>query len=192
MFRTEINSLDAPLPEPHSTLHRPSDTPTKFGSVSYEQFAEAMEAAQFNVIRRRNSGIKWYIQEFFNDSQAKHIAIVRRWIDPLVSQALKREAKRKEDGGPLPMEDPENATFIDHLAASCDNPVMVRDQLFNLLLAARDTTSTLLTFVTYLLSLHPEIMEKLRAEILETCGTSEAPSYDNLRQMRYRKSFRVR
>jgi len=186
LFNTkEINSLDLPLPPPRnlSTTESPQqDTQTK---ALYEKFAEGLEEAQKNSMKRRASGFKWFFTEFFKDSQVEPVAAIRAWLDPLVAAALDRESKRKEVGGPLPIDDAENGTFIDHLAATSNDPKLLRDQLLNIVMAARDTTACLLTFTSYLLALHPDIMDKLRNEVLEACGETEVPSYETMRSLRY-------
>ena len=46
-------------------------------------------------------------------------------------------------------------------------------------------TASTLTFVVFLLSLHPEVFGRLRAEVLETVGPTERPTYGNIREMKY-------
>ena len=46
-------------------------------------------------------------------------------------------------------------------------------------------TASTLTFAVFLLSLHPEAFERLRAEILEVVGPTERPTYENIREMKY-------
>ena len=186
LFHTnDINSLDMPLPNPRNSRTKSRNPEPASSNGIYQQFSNAVRGAQLNIVKRRNSGFKWYFREFFKDSQAEHVHAINQWIGPLVDQAIKRELTRQQVAGPLPLDDPENATFIDHLVTSCDQPSVARDQLFNILHAARDTTSTLLTFTAYLLSLHPDVTEKLRAEVLEMCGDNEAPTHTILRGMRY-------
>ena len=62
---------------------------------------------------------------------------------------------------------------------------MIRDQLLNVLLAGRDTTSCLLTFVTYFMALHPDVTRKMRAEVLELLGSTRAPTMDDIKELRY-------
>jgi cytochrome P450 len=42
-----------------------------------------------------------------------------------------------------------------------------------------------MTFMTYLLSQHPDVLARARAEVLENVGPSAAPTYDNIRNMKY-------
>ena len=46
-------------------------------------------------------------------------------------------------------------------------------------------TASTLTFVVFLLSLHPEVFQRLRDEILEVVGPTERPTYEKIRDMKY-------
>ena len=46
-------------------------------------------------------------------------------------------------------------------------------------------TSSLLTFVIYLLALHPDVCHRLRGEVLETFGPTGTPTYERLKKMDY-------
>ena len=47
-------------------------------------------------------------------------------------------------------------------------------------------TASLLTFLVYMLSQHPEASMKLRAEIMEIVPEG-APTFENIRNMKYRE-----
>lgn len=93
---------------------------------------------------------------------------------------------------------------------------LIRNELLNILLAARDTvrifssffsllrgcethmadlftpqTACLLTYVTYIFALHPEIAARLRAEVLEHCGIDGIPSYEVMRGMKFSASVLI-
>ena len=46
-------------------------------------------------------------------------------------------------------------------------------------------TASTLTFIVYMLSEHPDILRRLRQEILEKVGPQRRPTYDNFRDMKY-------
>ena len=46
-------------------------------------------------------------------------------------------------------------------------------------------TASTLTFVIFLLSLHPEVLQRLRDEVLEVVGPTERPTYEHIREMKY-------
>jgi cytochrome P450 len=64
----------------------------------------------------------------------------------------------------------------------------VRDESLNILFAARDTTSALLTFTAYLLMEHPDVANRMREEINNICG-SRVPDITDIKKMKYGKSF---
>lgn len=46
-------------------------------------------------------------------------------------------------------------------------------------------TATTLTFTIYLLSMHPDVLKRLRAEVLEKVGPKQRPTYADIKEMRY-------
>lgn len=64
---------------------------------------------------------------------------------------------------------------------------MIRDQVVSVLLAGRDTTAATLSWAFYELSHYPQVVAKLRQEILATVGPTRAPTYDDLKNMTYLK-----
>ena len=61
---------------------------------------------------------------------------------------------------------------------------ILADEIVNLLVAGRDTTAGTLTYGIYKLAQHPDIAEKLRAEILDKVGPTRRPTYDDIRDMK--------
>ena len=61
---------------------------------------------------------------------------------------------------------------------------VIRDQLLNILMAGRDTTACLLTYVTYAMAMYPDIAKKMREEVLKICG-HDAPNFEKLKALRY-------
>lgn len=62
---------------------------------------------------------------------------------------------------------------------------MLRDQLVAVLLAARDTTAATLSWTLHELSKKPEVVQKLREEILRSVGPDNNPTYSDLKNMKY-------
>ncbi|CAG8700016.1 15178_t:CDS:2, partial [Acaulospora colombiana] len=80
----------------------------------------------------------------------------------------------------------EPTTLLGELVTSINDPIVVRNELLNILLAGRDTTAALLTFVIYMLSQHPDVEEKLRDEINKTwIDQDEQPTYETVKKMKY-------
>lgn len=96
---------------------------------------------------------------------------VHRFADHFVKLALAPPSEKS-------IEDGSNTTkyvFLHELAKATRDPIELRDQLLNVLLAGRDTTAGLLGFVFYQLALHPEIYTKLREAILNDFGPYSHP-----------------
>ncbi|KAJ5232375.1 hypothetical protein N7468_005331 [Penicillium chermesinum] len=94
---------------------------------------------------------------------------VHDYVDKFVAIALRNAENPKHDleKGPY--------VFLDALAATTRDPIELRSQLLNILLAGRDTTASLLSWTTLMLARHPHIFQKLRESIIETFGTYSNP-----------------
>lgn len=79
----------------------------------------------------------------------------------------------------------EGYTFLHALASFARDRKVLRDQLVAVLLAARDTTAATLGWTFYELAKQPEVVRKLREEILESVGLERAPTYDDMKNMKY-------
>jgi cytochrome P450 len=61
----------------------------------------------------------------------------------------------------------------------------LRDQLLTLFFAGHETTATSLSWIHYLLSEHPDVLAKMRAEIQSVIGAKLDPSAADLDQLQY-------
>ncbi|KZS95288.1 cytochrome P450 [Sistotremastrum niveocremeum HHB9708] len=179
LFGTELNTLSHPLPIPgHSSLGpKGSTSPGSFGS-----FATSFEAAQQLCTRRSRLGVIWPLLEFFHDKSSKDVRVIKEFLDPLVEGALEVKRGREEKGLPLEREE---GSFLEYMVAGTDDKKLIEMQLLNILLAARDTTSALLTFTIYNLSRYPHVLSTLRSEILSICPAGRCPTYDDIKKMKY-------
>lgn len=76
-------------------------------------------------------------------------------------------------------------TFLHALANLTKDRKIIRDQILAILMAGRDTTASALSWAFFELARHPEITRKLRAEIIDTVGLDTAPTYQDLKGMKY-------
>ncbi|KAJ6472705.1 cytochrome P450 monooxygenase CYP63 [Mycena vitilis] len=182
LFGTDLRTLEGSLPVAGRTKMGPKGSAT---SDSWGAFAKAFEMAQQIVTDRGRIGWMWPLFELFKDKNEGNVAVIQEWLDPLVRRAVddKRMTQRAGINSPVA-----EKTFMQHLADSTHDPVLIRDQLLSVLLASRDTTACLLTFVAYFMAIYPDVARKLRAEVLEYCGPHGAPTYDNIRDMRYMRA----
>ncbi|KAJ1300310.1 hypothetical protein OPQ81_005132 [Rhizoctonia solani] len=178
---TSLNTLSLPLPVAYKAQIGPRGTaaPTSYGS-----FVSAFDEAQTLIpVRGRMGPYIWPVTEWKGDKACRHRRVVDEWVRPLIENAIQRREEFLKAGGERSR--PAGDTFIDDLVSSTNDKALIMDELVNILLAARDTTASLLTFATYLLTQHPNVLHKLRAEILEHVGPEVAPNYDQIKGMKY-------
>ncbi|KAF9070001.1 cytochrome P450 [Rhodocollybia butyracea] len=149
------------------------------------EFTKAfLEAQGIISIRERFPSI-WPLLEIRKDKTKAPMKVINAFIEPIVAEAVAK-MKGQEKKNDSAVEDiGEEDTLLDHLVKQTDDPVVIKDATLNILIAGRDTTAATLTFVVYCLSMYPEIMQRLRQEILEKVGPSKRPTYDDIRDMKY-------
>lgn len=73
------------------------------------------------------------------------------------------------------------------LVRQTTDPIAIRSELLNILLAGRDTTASLLTNVWHILSQRQDMWKKLRAEVATLDGAE--PSWEELKNLKYLKAL---
>ncbi|KAI5796428.1 cytochrome P450 [Geopyxis carbonaria] len=104
-------------------------------------------------------------------------ARVHKFIDRYVDRALAMPPKSTESAestGPY--------VFLNELAQATQDPLQLRSQLLNILLAGRDTTASLLGWTFYVLARHPAVYARLRREIL---ASDPLTSFERLKALPY-------
>ncbi|OLN92281.1 Cytochrome P450 52A4 [Colletotrichum chlorophyti] len=109
------------------------------------------------------------------------IKVIEEFILPFIQETLALPPDELEK---LSKSD-KNFTFLHNIARFTRDPKIIRDQLIAILLAGRDTTAATLSWTVYELSHYPEIYAKLRNEVLTTLGPKRAPTYEDLKNMKY-------
>ncbi|KAI8308787.1 Cytochrome P450 monooxygenase fsdH [Colletotrichum sp. SAR11_59] len=151
-------------------------------SDSAHTFHHALDYAQQGTILRLRLG---NLMVAHRDAKFRESCrIVHAYADKFVKQAL--EFRQRELMFPTEKKDEytrQKYVFLNELAKDTDNPIMLRDQIVNMLLAARDTTAGLLAFTFFMLARKPEVWKKLRADVLE--HYTEPLTYDAVQEMTY-------
>ncbi|KAJ5502300.1 Cytochrome P450 E-class CYP52 [Penicillium fimorum] len=101
----------------------------------------------------------------FSDKQ------VHSFVDRVVSKALAAPQFEKKAS-------PNEKTpyiFLEALLEVTRDPIELRSQLLNILLAGRDTTASLLSWTFLMLARHPHVFTKLRKIIISNFGTYSNP-----------------
>jgi cytochrome P450 len=137
-----------------------------------DRFSEAFDYAE-SVLQRRTelAGLAWLVHDRRFDEACR---LIHGFVDKFIHAALQGDVKTGR------------YNLLAELAGACKDPVKIREELLNVLLAARDTTASLLSSVCYLLARNPRVWARLYEEVAELDG--EMPAYDALKNMRYLKS----
>ena len=105
---------------------------------------------------------------------------MNEFVQPYIDEALSLSADE------LDKKISKSDTFIHSLARYTRDRKLMRDQLFAILLAGRDTTASTLQWIFLELARNPKVVKKLRAEIQDTIGTSgRPPTYQEIKDMKY-------
>lgn len=106
------------------------------------------------------------------------VKYVHEFVDRYVQRGL--EYRRNLD---LEKNEGERYVFLHELAKRTDDPVRIRSELLNVLLAGRDTTASLLSNAWFMLAKTPRVWAKLRVEVDSLNG--ERPTYEQIKDMKY-------
>lgn len=138
----------------------------KDGNVmEWKSFNDAYERA-LKVV-----GIRNFLEELhwlYTPSQYKEDCnTVHAYIDNFVQQGLRRADQANDNS--------RKYCFLDELVRETRDPIELRNNLTNILVAGRDTTSSTLGWTLYLLAHNTNIFHKLRQVILHDFGSYESP-----------------
>lgn len=133
------------------------------GSKTQDDFATQFDRGQWYAAQRaRFEKIYWIV----NNKESREVEnYVHAYVDRFVDAALNMDAEKK----------PSHYVFLHALAEMTRDPVELRSQLLNILLAGRDTTASLLSWCVLLLARHPEQYARLRAAVVEEFGSYASP-----------------
>ncbi|KAG6363310.1 hypothetical protein INS49_008407 [Diaporthe citri] len=146
-----------------------------------QEFADAFNEVQRvqNIITRAGPGISMFVPK---KNFRKCLATMNAFVNTYVQKAL---LLSPEELASRNSKSDMSYTFLHELASYTRDPKVLRDQLVAVLLAGRDTTAATLSWTIYELGRHPEVVARLRAEILSTVGPNRTPTYADLKGMKY-------
>ncbi|KAG6836865.1 hypothetical protein H0H93_002108 [Arthromyces matolae] len=185
LFGKDVRSLEAGLPYPHySSLSRSASVDTHPANI----FSKSFDQAQRILALRSRFGAAWPLTEFWQDKVEKKMGPIFDFINPILSTAVARN-KATGNGEKLTAnadrEVQDGECLLDHLIKYTDDPIVLRDETLNILLAGRDTTTNTISYAIYSLAKHPDVLNRLRNEILSKLGNSNRPTYDDMKDMKY-------
>lgn len=144
-----------------------------------DSFSESFsEAANITAYRGRLGNLYWaYTSRRF----AKACRTIKSYVDEYVTNA-------RGTLGKVPDATEENVSqryaFINDLYDELKDPILVRDQLVNVLVAGRDTTACLMSWTIRLLVRYPAVLVKLR-EIEDVLGDEPSVTRAHVRSLHY-------
>ncbi|KAL8804631.1 MAG: hypothetical protein Q9182_002439 [Xanthomendoza sp. 2 TL-2023] len=200
-YETHVDHLIKAIPRDNSTVDLSElffrltiDSATEFlfgestkclapgaSSERAREFANAFNRSQDAVSKAaRNFPI---LAKFFGSSIGKDIRYVHQFVDYYVKRGL--EWQKQQKIGDSVSKPGQQYVFLHQLVQSVQDPVRLRFELLNVLLAGRDTTASLLTNVWFVLARRPDVWTKLRAEVDTLNG--EQPTFEQIKNMKYLK-----
>ncbi|KAK0451183.1 cytochrome P450 [Desarmillaria tabescens] len=171
LFGSCVDTLTATLPYLQSISIIPAES-NDADSLEANKFSEAFFEAQKVLSGRLRKGWIWPLFEIRKDMTEAPMKVVRGFVEPIIQAALERKkASDSMDKKSEPNVVGDDETLLDHL--------------IGMISAGRDTTAATLTFVVYLLSTYPDVCSRLRHEILTRVGTTRAPTFEDIKEMKY-------
>ncbi|EMD00887.1 hypothetical protein BAUCODRAFT_187941 [Baudoinia panamericana UAMH 10762] len=146
---------------------------------SGDGFADAFTRSQEHISDATRYGpYAKYLMK--NDQFSKDAKFVHDFVDYYVQKGLTKRSQLLAEKGDA---EKQRYTFMDELVRQTDNPIRIRSELLNVLLAGRDTTASLLTNVWFVIARRPDIWAKLQAEVDTLNGVQ--PTYEQVKDMKY-------
>ncbi|RHZ48508.1 cytochrome P450 [Aspergillus thermomutatus] len=140
------------------------------GQTPEDKFPYYFDKSQwYSAQRARFEKLYWVV----NNKESRHAEKeVHAYVDRFVHKALKAAREGKLQADP---EKSSQYVFLNALVSVTQDPIELRSQLLNILLAGRDTTASLLSWTVLLLARHPAEFQKLRQTIVDEFGTYDQP-----------------
>ena len=152
---------------------RSSDDLGLLGIIEETNLGKALHTAQAYMLRRyRIQGLYMLVDGKEFRAACKQ---VQSLADEYVDKALNPHKKSIEEKS---LGDKPRFVLLDELLKETQDPIELRDQLLHMLIAGRDTTAALFSWVFLLLARHADVYSKLRNEILKEFGDVEVRPTD--------------
>lgn len=143
-------------------------------------FAKALDAAQGEMLIRDILGP--FLSLFLSEKKFRSsLKTVHDFIDSYIRKALasfkEAEAKKESD------KESGRYIFLQEVARNTNDPLVLRWETMNVLIAGRDTTAVLLSNTWFILARRPDVWAKLKAEVDKLEG--KPPTYQEIGKMKY-------
>ncbi|KAJ5314857.1 uncharacterized protein N7443_001741 [Penicillium atrosanguineum] len=119
---------------------------------------------------------------WFPDQKLKrYTKVIHRFVDVYVHRALEVSDHSENNI------EQKHPVFLHDLAKKTRDPIVLRSEALNILLAGRDTTASLLSNMWHTLANQPDICQKLRSEVDALGG--HRPTIQQIKSMEYLRFF---
>ncbi|KAK8141368.1 hypothetical protein G3M48_000177, partial [Beauveria asiatica] len=169
----------------NSQLRREGDA-----SNDAHAFATSFDASQNQLAVAGRYGNNYWIghtRAFYDDVRVCH-----EFLDYFVQKALDGQQQQRRDAGEKKPDDDdeERYVFLEAIARETSDPVELRSQLINILLAGRDTTASTLGWFFYTMgqARNAHMYRRLRRAVLDEFGTYRNPrpiTFEGLKNLTY-------
>ncbi|EMD00115.1 hypothetical protein BAUCODRAFT_63612 [Baudoinia panamericana UAMH 10762] len=132
-------------------------------------FSKNFDSAQLHMAKSFRFGDLYWLhnpKEFKQNNK-----VVNEFVAHYVNLALQHSTQEKK----AEERARDRYVFLEALTEQTRDPEEIRAQLLNILLAGRDTTASLLSWLFKLLLRNPQVFQKLRSTVIDTFGTYEDP-----------------
>ncbi|KAG5368233.1 Cytochrome P450 52A12 [Yarrowia sp. C11] len=179
LFGSSVDSLVDFLDDPsvHTGDHGGVDEAARKGFN--DSFNRAQELC---ALRSRLHTLYWIVGSVVKKEPFdRYNKEIKTFVDFFAAKALK--ARKEKD---MSLMNNDQYIFMYELVKETTNPVTLRDQMLNILLAGRDTTASMLSWIYFRLARDPKLYAKLREAVLEDFGsTPDAITFESLKQCDY-------
>lgn len=127
-------------------------------------FSQAFHVVSVEVTKRAKLQSLYWLA--YSKKALRAVKYLRRFVDHFVDQTLQCGAVAE----PHDIEKDQHHTLLSALARGVRDPIEIRDQVLFTLVASRDTTAAMLSWMFLMLAKHPVVFAKLRSEILAEFG----------------------
>ncbi|OIW27860.1 cytochrome P450 [Coniochaeta ligniaria NRRL 30616] len=144
-----------------------------YGQGTLQGFAESVQYAQHRMAMHVALG--WWALLKPDLQFRHHVRVVHDFIDGFVQKELREHRPGVKH---------KTYVLLQALVEDVKDPMQIRDELVNILIAGRDTTASLISNVFFVLSRRPDIWRKLREEVRQHFE-GKLPRFDQIPQCKY-------
>ncbi|KAL8494091.1 hypothetical protein ACS0TY_025035 [Phlomoides rotata] len=134
-------------------------------------FSKAMDDAEEAIFMRHVLPERvWKLRRWLGIGSERKLAEARVVLDEVIGRYITVKREELGRGGGVETEEAADllTSYIEVLGQ--DDEKFLRDTILNLMIAGRDTTSSALTWFTWLVSMNPRVEKKIREELRWVCS----------------------